>query len=121
MVPFRNPALSMDERLQDLLERLTVDEKIGMLPTHQLPVERLGIGEWYVGHEVARGLVNREQEKPSTVFPQPIGMAASFDPEMMHEIGRIAAREARAYYNEDQTQLWAASIQSMSKPTVSYV
>lgn len=119
MVPFRNPALSMDERLQDLLERLTVDEKIGMLPTHQLPVERLGIGEWYVGHEVARGLVNREQEKPSTVFPQPIGMAASFDPEMMHEIGRIAAREARAYYNEDQKtglMVWGPTVDLTRDP-----
>ncbi len=100
MFPFRNPELSADERVQDLLSRLTTDEKIGLLATHQFPVERLGISEWYVGHEIARGVVNREQDKPTTVFPQPIGMAASFDPEMMYEIGRTAAREARAYYNE---------------------
>ncbi len=100
MFPFQNPKLSADERVQDLLQRLTLDEKIGLLSTHQFPVERLGIGEWYVGHEIARGLVNREQENPSTVFPQPIGMAASFDPEMMYEIGKTAGREARAYYNE---------------------
>ncbi len=100
MYPFQNPRLTEDERVNDLLKRLTVDEKIGLLSTHQMPVERLGIEEWYVGHEIARGLVNREPENPSTVFPQPIGMAASFDPEMMLEIGRTAAREARAYYNE---------------------
>lgn len=100
MYPFQNPDLTPDERVKDLLSRLTLDEKIGLLSTHQFPVERLGIGEWYVGHEIARGLVNREQADPTTVFPQPIGMAASFDPDMMLEIGRTAGREARAYYNE---------------------
>ncbi len=100
MFPYQNPELTADERATDLLSRLTLDEKIGMLSTHQQPVERLGVEEWYVGHEIARGLVNREEENSSTVFPQPIGMAASFDPEMMLEIGKTAGREARAYYNE---------------------
>ncbi|MBQ4466034.1 MAG: glycoside hydrolase family 3 C-terminal domain-containing protein, partial [Oscillospiraceae bacterium] len=100
MYPFQNPELTPAERVQDLLSRLTIEEKIGLLATHNLPVERLGIGEWYVGHEIARGLVNREAENPTTVFPQPIGMAASFDKEMMREIGRTAGREARAYNNE---------------------
>lgn len=100
MLPFRNPVLTDEERVADLLSRLTIDEKIGFLSTHNLPVERLGIDEWYVGCEIARGLVNRDEDKPSTVFPQPIGMSASFDPDMMLEIGKTAAREARAYYNE---------------------
>ncbi len=101
MLPFRNPELSDAERADDLVSRLTLDEKIGFLSTHNLPVERLGIGEWYVGCEIARGLVNRSEDKPSTVFPQPMGMSASFDPEMMLEIGKTAAKEARAYYNAD--------------------
>ncbi len=100
MFPFQNPQLTEDERVHDLLERLTIEEKIGLLSTHQSAVERLGIREWHIGQEIARGLVMREQENPSTVFPQPIGMAASFDPEMMYEIGMVAGREARAYYNE---------------------
>ncbi|MBQ8928097.1 MAG: glycoside hydrolase family 3 C-terminal domain-containing protein [Oscillospiraceae bacterium] len=100
MRPYENPAIPVRERVEDLLSRMTTDEKIGLLSTHQLPVPRLGIKEWYVGHEIARGLVNREEDRPSTVFPQPIGMAASFDPEMMLEIGKTAAREARAYANE---------------------
>lgn len=101
MFPFQNPALSDTERADDLVSRLTLDEKIGFLSTHNLPVERLGIGEWYVGCEIARGLVNRSEDKPSTVFPQPMGMSASFDPDMMLEIGKTAAREARAYYNAE--------------------
>ncbi len=99
MYPFQDSALTPEERIADLLSRLTIEEKIGLLSTHQQPIERLGIGEWYVGHEVARGLVNREQDKPTTVFPQPIGMAASFDPHLMYEVGCTAGREARAYYN----------------------
>ncbi|MBQ8613401.1 MAG: glycoside hydrolase family 3 C-terminal domain-containing protein [Ruminiclostridium sp.] len=119
MLPFQNPALSDKERVSDLLSRLTIDEKIGLLATHQLPVERLGIGEWYVGHEVARGLVNREEDKPSTVFPQPMGMAASFDTEMMLEIGKTAAREARAYYNERKSgglMVWGPTVDLARDP-----
>ena len=55
MQDFRNPKLPLKERVRDLLSRLTVEEKIGLLSTHQLPVERLGIGEWHVGQEGARG------------------------------------------------------------------
>ncbi len=119
MYPFQNPVLQPEERVKDLLSRLTLKEKIGFLSTHQLPVERLGIGEWYVGHEIARGLVNRKPEEPTTVFPQPIGMAASFDPEMMQEIGETAAREARAYYNEKKhggLMVWGPTVDLSRDP-----
>lgn len=113
MYPFQNPQQSADERIRDLLSRLTLEEKIGFLSTHHSPVERLGIGEWHIGQEVARGLVNREPEKPVTVFPQPIGMAASFDKDMMYEIGKTAARESRAYYNQNRTSglmVWGPTV-----------
>ncbi|MBR3630269.1 MAG: glycoside hydrolase family 3 protein, partial [Oscillospiraceae bacterium] len=119
MYPYENPALSPRERASDLLRRLTLEEKIGLLSTHNLPVERLGIGEWYVGHEIARGLVNREPEHPSTVFPQPLGMAASFDKEMMYRIGLTAGREARAYYNERKNgglMVWGPTVDLCRDP-----
>ncbi len=119
MFPFQNPELNDKDRVKDLLGRLTLEEKIGFLSTHNLPVERLGIGEWYVGHEVARGLVNREDDKPSTVFPQPIGMAASFDTEMMYKIGETAGREARAYYNERKNgglMVWGPTVDPARDP-----
>ena len=100
MFDYLNKNLPVKDRVQDLLHQLTLEEKIYFLSTHQLEIKRLNIPEWFVGHEVARGLVNREPEKPSTVFPQPIGMAASFDKEMMYQIGLTAGREARAYYNQ---------------------
>lgn len=119
MLPFRNPELKDEERADDLISRLTLDEKIGFLSTHNMPVERLGIGEWFVGHEVARGLVNRDEDKPTTVFPQPIGMSASFDTEMMLEIGKTAAREARAYYNQTKKgglMVWGPTVDMARDP-----
>lgn len=119
MYGFQNTELSFEERVNDLLGRLTVEEKIGFLSTHNQAVERLGIGEWFVGHEVARGLVNRDEDKPTTVFPQPIGMSASFDCEMMRKIGEVAGREARAYYNENKTHglmVWGPTVDPARDP-----
>ena len=119
MYPFQDPALSPAERVRDLLSRLTTEEKIGMLSTLNLPVERLGIGGWSIGTEVARGLVNREPSETTTVFPQPIGMAASFDKSMMYEIGKTAGREARAFYNEKKDtglMLWGPTVDLSRDP-----
>lgn len=70
---FRNSSLSFDERVKDLLSRLTIKEKAGLMSSHMAAVPRLDIGEWYVGAEVARGYVSRNPDEPTTVFPQPIG------------------------------------------------
>lgn len=99
--PFQNKELSYEERLSDLLSRLTLDEKIKMLSTHHNAVPRLGIKSWYIGTECARGYVTHDNEKPSTVFPQPIGMASMFDKKLMKRIGEIASDEFRAYYNKN--------------------
>ena len=98
--PFRDKSLSYKERVADLISRLTLDEKIKMLSTHHYAVERLGIGEWFIGIECARGYVSHDNDKPSTVFPQPIGMASTFDRELMQKIGEAASDEFRAYYNK---------------------
>lgn len=86
----------------ELTSKLTLDEKLGLITTHNMPVERLGIGEFFIGQEVARGYVGRSDDRYSTVFPQPIGLASTFDRELMAEIGGIAANECRAYYNIDK-------------------
>ena len=70
---FRDSSLSFDERVKDLLSRLTIKEKAGLMSSHMAAVPRLDIGEWYVGAEVARGYVSRNPDEPTTVFPQPIG------------------------------------------------
>ena len=109
------------ERIADLLSRLTIDEKIAMLPSHMQGVPRLGISEWYVGCEVARGYVGRQGEidEVSTVFPQPIGMASMFDPDLMYKIGEIAGDEARYYYQKcknGKLMVWGPTVDMERDP-----
>ena len=58
------------ERAAEFTAKLTEEEKLGLLTTHHEAVERLGLSEFYIGTEVARGYVGRERERVSTVFPQ---------------------------------------------------
>jgi beta-glucosidase len=101
--PFRNPELSIKKRVADLMSRLTLNEKIGFLAARQQAVPRLGIAEWGVGLEIARGYVGREPEEISTVFPQPVGLASTFNPALLHELGEIAGTEARIYHKKHPT------------------
>ncbi|MFW6286410.1 MAG: glycoside hydrolase family 3 N-terminal domain-containing protein [Candidatus Sumerlaeota bacterium] len=95
-IPFRNPDLSLEERIDDLIERLTLEEKQGMLSHESPAIEHLGIpfytwwGEALHGH--ARG-------GKATVFPQAVGLAATFDAELMERIGRVIGDETRAKYH----------------------
>ncbi|MDR2558876.1 MAG: glycoside hydrolase family 3 C-terminal domain-containing protein [Oscillospiraceae bacterium] len=101
--PFRNPELSIKKRVADLISRLTASEKIGLLPARQQAIPRLGINEWGVGLEVARGYVGREPGEISTVFPQPVGLASTFNPALMRELGEIVGTEARIYHKKHPT------------------
>ena len=88
------------ERAAALEQQMTLTEKLGLLTTHQQPIERLGMPEFYIGTEVARGFVGREPERFSTVFPQPVGIAATFDAPLAEQLGAIAGDECRAYFNQ---------------------
>lgn len=70
---FRDSSLSFDERVKDLLSRLTIKEKAGLMSSHMAAVPRLDIGEWYVGAEVARGYVSRTPMSRRPYFPSPSG------------------------------------------------
>lgn len=97
--PFRNPELPLEERIKDLISRLTLEEKVQLMK-HQSPaIPRLGIPAYNWWNEALHG-VARTQEKV-TVFPQAIGMAASFDAEALQQMGDMAASEGRALFNED--------------------
>ena len=96
---FRDESLSIDERVSDLISQLTVEEKFGLITSHQQAIERLGIKERTIGTEFARGWSSHEETEYCTVFPQTIGMASTFDEELIHKAGEIAGRESRAYYN----------------------
>ncbi|MEY8759059.1 glycoside hydrolase family 3 C-terminal domain-containing protein [Chryseobacterium tongliaoense] len=95
--PFQNPKLPVEKRIENLLGLLTVDEKIGMMMDNSKAVPRLGIpayGWWNEAlHGVARAGV-------ATVFPQAIGLAATWDvPEHLKTFEMISD-EARAKYNK---------------------
>lgn len=116
---FKDSSLSFDERVKDLLSRLTIKEKAGLMSSHMAAVPRLDIGEWYVGAEVARGYVSRNPEEPTTVFPQPIGLSGTFDTELMEKAGLAAGKEARVLnkrHPSGHLMLWGPTVDLCRNP-----
>ena len=88
--------LPIEDRLNFLIQELTLEEKIKCLTTGCPNVERLGIKSSYMGGEAAHGIEARHDQafnagepEPTTSFTQPIGMSASFDRELIKECERI--------------------------------
>ncbi len=107
------------KQAKDIVSKMTDEEKLCFLTTHHEEVERLGLPEFFIGTEVARGYVGREKEKVSTVFPQPAGLASTFDRELLGELGRIAGDEARAYFNSGDKgglALWGPTVDMVRDP-----
>ena len=95
--PYQNPDLSSEIRARDLLSRLTLAEKATLMCDQSDAVPRLGIKTFNWWSEALHGLANNNDV---TVFPQPIGMAASFDDALVYRIFNATADETRAKYNE---------------------
>lgn len=124
--PLWNSGLSEEERLQYLLQELTLDEKIACLGTGNPAIERLGIPAFGVGGEGAHGVQARHDQgydkgEPvaTTIFPNPIGMSASWDRELIKEAGIVVGTEARALYEEGlhgSLSLWAPTVDMERDP-----
>ena len=100
---YKNEKASVEERVKDLLSRMTADEKIDLLRATSPANERLGIEKYYHGNEALHGVVRPGR---FTVFPQAIGLAASWDPDLMLKVSTAISDEARARWNElDQGRL----------------
>jgi beta-glucosidase len=97
--PFQNPELSSEERARDLISRLTITEKATLMCDISDAIPRLGIKKFNWWSEALHGLANNDSV---TVFPQPIGMAASFDDELVYRIFCAVSDETRAKYNESK-------------------
>ncbi len=96
-LPYLNPSLPLEQRVNDLVGRMTLEEKISQM-MHQAPaIERLGIPEynwWSEGlHGVARAGL-------ATVFPQAIGLGATWDEDMLYRVSTVISDEARAKHHE---------------------
>lgn len=97
--PFRNPDLPLEQRVNDLISRLTLEEKVQLMK-HQSPaIDRLGIPAYNWWNEALHGVARTNENV--TVFPQAIGMAATFDTEALQRMGDITSTEGRALFNED--------------------
>ncbi len=103
--PFRDPKLSDDQRIADLLGRLTLDEKIDLMSDHP-KIQRLGLvfsGQVEGLHGLALGGPagwggRGRQPVPTTTFPQEKGLGATWDPDLLQKIGALEGYEARYYY-----------------------
>lgn len=94
--PFQNPGLSIEERVNDLVSRLTVEEKAAQLLYDAPAIDRLGIPAYNWWNECLHGVARNGL---ATVFPQAIGLAATFDTTQMDIVGTVISDEARAKYN----------------------
>jgi len=100
-LPYQNPNLSSEERAKDLISRLTLEEKASLMCDVSDAIPRLGIKKFNWWSEALHGLANNNDV---TVFPEPIGMAASFNDELVFKIFNATSDETRAKYNEAQQQ-----------------
>lgn len=93
MLPYQNPALTSTERAEDLCSRLTLEEKVKLMMNSSPAIERLGIPAFDWWSEALHGV---GRNGLATVFPSCIGMAASFDDNLIEEVFTAVSDEARA-------------------------
>ena len=93
--PFLNVALQYEERVENLLSLLTTDEKVGLMMNKSVSVERLGIPSYNWWNEACHGV----RQGGYTVYPQPIGMAAAFNEQLVYDVFSQVSDEARANWN----------------------
>ena len=94
--PYKNPNLSALERAKDLCSRLTLEEKAKLMLDESPAIPRLGIKKFFWWSEALHGAANMGNV---TVFPEPVAMAASFNPALLYKCFDVASTEFRAQYN----------------------
>ena len=94
---YLNPDLPAERRAADLVLRMTLEEKVLQMQNGAPAIARLGIPAYDWWNEALHGVARAGL---ATVFPQAIGMAATWDPALMHRIADVISTEARAKYNE---------------------
>ncbi|MCR9099656.1 MAG: glycoside hydrolase family 3 C-terminal domain-containing protein [bacterium] len=94
--PFLNPGLDLEKRLDDVVSRLTLEEKVLQLQHDAPAIPRLGIPAYNWWNEALHGVARNGK---ATVFPQAIGMAATFNEDLIYQVADAISDEARAKYN----------------------
>jgi beta-glucosidase len=126
--PFRDPHLSLSARLDDLLARLTLDEKISLLHQSQAAIPRLGIPYFKAGTEALHGVAWSNDLNDNwnvvaangTVFPQAVGLASTWDTGLIKRVGSAVGDEARGYNAQNPVvwglNLWAPVVNLLRDP-----
>jgi beta-glucosidase len=99
--PWLDTTLSPAERAHDLVSKMTLEEKATQLEDYAVSIPRLGIPDYQTWNEALHGVARAGY---STVFPQAIGMGATWDPTIVQAMGNVISTEARAKFNEAQRQ-----------------
>jgi beta-glucosidase len=99
--PYKNPSLPIAKRVDDLVSRMTLEEKVSQMMNGAARVDHLDIPEYDWWNEALHGVARAGY---ATVFPQAIGLAATWDTDLMGRVGDVISTEARAKYNEYQHQ-----------------
>lgn len=114
--PFRDPRLPFAKRIDDLLSRLTLDEKVGFLHQFAPAVERLGIAAFRTGQEALHGVA---WMGPATVFPQAVGLGATWNTDLVRRVGEAVSKEVRAMRARDDRvglNVWAPTVNLLRHP-----
>ncbi|WP_377268633.1 glycoside hydrolase family 3 C-terminal domain-containing protein [Peterkaempfera sp. SMS 1(5)a] len=121
-LPFRNPALGLRERVEDLLGRLTLDERVAMLHQYSPEVQRLGVAPFRTGTEALHGVA---WLGPATTFPQAVGLGATWDEELLRAVATATSVEQRAFHyhrepavgsGTNSLQAWAPVVNLLRDP-----
>ncbi|WP_327692724.1 glycoside hydrolase family 3 C-terminal domain-containing protein [Streptomyces sp. NBC_00459] len=121
-LPFRDPGLPIDKRVDDLLGRLTLDERIALLHQCVPAVERLGVAAFRTGTEALHGVSWLGE---ATVFPQAVGLGATWDEGLVREVAEAVSVELRAFHHHRSApngigrislQAWAPVVNLLRDP-----
>ncbi|MEO8592618.1 MAG: glycoside hydrolase family 3 C-terminal domain-containing protein [Candidatus Solibacter sp.] len=96
--PYQDPGLSPERRAADLVSRMTLEEKVLQMQNSAPAIPRLGVGVFNYWNEALHGVAQGR----ATVFPEPIGLGATFDVDLVHRMADAISTEARAKYHEAQ-------------------
>src|ERR1700752_3627499 len=95
--PYKNPNLPIDVRVNDLVSRMTLEEKVLQMQNGAPAIERLGVPAYDWWNEALHGVARAGY---ATVFPQAIGLAATWDTRLRHDVADVISTEARAKHHE---------------------
>ncbi|MDR1938440.1 MAG: glycoside hydrolase family 3 C-terminal domain-containing protein [Tannerellaceae bacterium] len=99
--PYKNPDLPVEERVNDLVSRMTLEEKVAQMMNDAPAIDRLDIPAYNWWNECLHGVA---RAGIATVFPQAIGLAATFDRDAMYATAQVISDEARAKYHLSLSQ-----------------